>query len=397
LHNYLVGDKTLFRQRLDAYYEQCPELFPDGYSEGYTLHEKRSSKKYNNLIIRRIKLSNGQTYSIVPSDYMPYLTGKTDEVEGGLLLRHYGVPYEVIAYVLGRDAQYWEGMEMQLGQMSLVGSLCKKVAIPRDLAADEKISFWNGQECYIGLTASKDCILGAELSLDETTEGLQAAYGVFKNEAQHCEPDYSVQSINLDGWKATNAAWRKLFPNIVIIACFLHGFLKIRDIGKQLKEQFHEVCAKIWAAYHKPTATEFKTELDNLKTWAAENITDNQRITAKINELCDKSERYEVAYQQPQAYRTSNQIDRPMNHLDRYLFQTRYFNGHRKTANLKVRAWAMIYNFMHFSKSTKSNQKCSGANSRFEQLNAFQYHQNWLHNLLIAASLNGFQQNHKKR
>jgi hypothetical protein len=57
----------------------------------------------------------------------------------------------------------------------------------------------------------------------------------------------------------------------------------------------------------------------------------------------------------------------------------------------------MIYNFMHFSKSTKSNQKCSGANSRFEQLNAFQYHQNWLHNLLIAASLNGFQQNHKKR
>jgi hypothetical protein len=372
-------------------------LFPDGYSEGYTLHDKRSSKKYNDLIIRRIKLNNKEVYSILPSDYLPYLTGKTEDVEHGLLLRHYGVPYEVIAHILGRDAQYWEGIEMQLGQMSIVGSLCKKVAVPIDLAADEKISFWNGQECYIAMTASKDCVLGAEVSLDENTEGLQSAYGVFKSEAQDCEANYSARSINLDGWKATNAAWRNLFSSIVILACFLHGFLKIRDIGKQLKTQFHEVCTKIWAAYHKPTAAEFKQELINLKIWVAQNIVDNQRVVLKINELCDKSARYEVAYEQPQAYRTSNQIDRPMNFLDRYLYQTRYFNGHRKTANLKVRAWAMIYNFMPYAKRTKSNPNHSGANSRFEQLNSFVYHQNWLHNLLIASSLNGFRQNHKKR
>ena len=388
-------DPIAFRATLDRLYELNWELFPCGYSEGYTLHNIRSPKKYNGLIIRRIKLKNGEVYSIIPSDYMPYFTGKTDDVSKGLLLRHYAVPYAVIACVLGRDASYWEGIECQLGQMSIVGSLCK-TGIPKDLAADEKISFWNGQECYIAMTASKECILGAELSMSEHTEGLQAAYGVFRSEARDIDENYEASSINLDGWKATNAAWRNLFPSITIIACFLHGFLKIRDIGKQLKTQFHEVCTKIWDAYRQETALEFRAALVDLKEWANQNIVDNQRVVIKINDLCDKSARYEVAYEQPQAYRTSNQIDRPMNHLDRYLYQTRYFSGHRKNANLKIRAWAMIYNFMPFTQRTLSGKTIDHPKSRFEQLNGFVYHYHWLHNLLIASSQNGFYANHKK-
>ncbi len=328
---------------------------------------------------------------------MPYLTAKTDDVEKALLLRHWGIPYDTTTYVFGKNDSYWEGLEMSLGQMNIVGSLCKSIAVPEDLAADEKISFWNKQECYIALTASKDCVLGAEISIGEDTAQLQAAYGIFQPEAQVIEPTYNAQSVNLDGWKATNAAWKNLFPTITIIACFLHGFLKIRDISKHQKEHFNEICTKIWDAYRQETSEGFKKSLIELKAWAVLNITDNQRVMNKIIELCEKSERYAVAYEQPTCYRTSNQIDRPMNHLDRYLYQTRYFNGHRKTANLKVRAWAMIYNFMPFSNRTISNKGEDAPKSRFEQLNGFVYHQNWLHNLLIASSMSGNGLNHKKR
>ena len=34
--------------------------------------------------------------------------------------------------------------------------------------------------------------------------------------------------------------------------------------------------------------------------------------------------------------RSAATIDRPMNILDRYLYQIRYFHGHHKTANLKI-------------------------------------------------------------
>jgi hypothetical protein len=60
--------------------------FPEGFTNDF--HFQRESKKVKGLIIRRIKLKNGWVYEIVPSTIMPYLSGKTDEVIKGLLLRH---------------------------------------------------------------------------------------------------------------------------------------------------------------------------------------------------------------------------------------------------------------------------------------------------------------------
>ena len=42
--------------------------------------------------------------------------------------------------------------------------------------------------------------------------------------------------MSTDGWKGTKAAWKALFPGVVILLCFLHAWLKIRDRAKHLKE-----------------------------------------------------------------------------------------------------------------------------------------------------------------
>lgn len=374
-----------------------PELFPEGFEQGFKLHDKLESEKMKGLIIRRLKLRSGKVYEVMPSNILPYMSGKTDEASLALLLRQWAVPYEVIARIFGKNAMYWERVEESLGRGSLVGSLCKSKDVPEHLAADEKISFLNGQEIYIGLTASNECVLGAELSLKEDAEGLEEAYGVFKEEAENCMPGYNPQSINLDGWKATNAAWKKLFPAIILILCYLHGFLKVRDIAKGLKDKYHSICDEIWNVYRQESKEAFMAAIINLKAWSAEHLKGNERVIQKIEELCSKVDRFSNGYDYEKCYRTSNQIDRPMNLLDRYLYQIRYFKGSRESANQKIRAWAMMYNFTPFCQKVQKRKQNPKKISRFEEFNGFVYHQDWLQNCLIANSMNGKRCRHRIR
>ena len=45
-----------------------------------------------------------------------------------------------------------------------------------------------------------------------------------------------------------------LFTKVVILLCFLHGWLKIRDRAKHLKEVFAKISRRVWDTYHVPTA-----------------------------------------------------------------------------------------------------------------------------------------------
>jgi hypothetical protein len=379
-----------------AYFQKHPEVFPAGFEQGFHWHDQYRSSKQD-VTIRRIKLKAGGVYQLVPSTLMPYLSGQTESVSKGLWLRQWAVPYEVIAGLFGRDACYWERMEASLGRLSLVGSLVKTAPVPQHLAADEKISYRNGQECYIGLIAGADCVLGAELSLSEDTEGLKQAYGVFKSECQSLNADYCPLSVNVDGWQATNRAWRELFEGVTLVLCFLHAYLKIRDMAKGLKDRFNVVSEELWAVYRQTDKALFRQQMSALLIWSKVHLADVERVRLKVEGLCSKVELFATAYDHPACYRTSNQIDRPMDCLDRYLYNMGYFKGHRSTANAKIRAWAMLYNFGPFCQRVQKRAECPKKSSRFEELNGFVYAGNWLENLLIAGSMNGFRRSHKKQ
>ncbi len=62
--------------------------------------------------LRRIELHTGSVFTIRPSFVMPYMTGYTDDVEKPLFLRRWGVPHWALAYVFGRDEQYWYRLEL---------------------------------------------------------------------------------------------------------------------------------------------------------------------------------------------------------------------------------------------------------------------------------------------
>jgi hypothetical protein len=122
----LVNDTQAFRHYLNQMIQTYPEIFPQQITEGYCFHGFVESQRLE-LTTRRIRLkSNGQVYQLRPDTVMPYMTATTEEVEKGLYLRRYGVPYDAIAHVLGHSAMFWYRATQSLGRSSIVGSTLKQ-------------------------------------------------------------------------------------------------------------------------------------------------------------------------------------------------------------------------------------------------------------------------------
>ena len=84
-YDAIVENPKGFRQWLDRCYAEMPELFPQGFSGGYAMKDGRTSVKLGESL-RRIVLRQGRSYSIRPSFLMPYMTARTEEVEGPVVL-----------------------------------------------------------------------------------------------------------------------------------------------------------------------------------------------------------------------------------------------------------------------------------------------------------------------
>ena len=225
----IIDSPQQFRCWLDRAFLEQPELFPKAFAQGYTLKDARVSAK-TGLRLRRIRCkATGEAFTIRPSFVLPYMTGWTDDVEGPLFLRCFGVPFWALARVFGENPMYWYRLEVSLGRNSIVGTTVRQAEIPQHLLADEHHQTLDGEKVYIATTVAQGCCFGAALSHSADEEGLTEAYGVFKQEALNVAPDYQPRTVNADGWAATRAAWKALFSLIVVLRCYLHGWLNIRD------------------------------------------------------------------------------------------------------------------------------------------------------------------------
>ena len=268
----LISDSNGFRSKLDSMIETYPELFPEAVTGGYVLHDiLPASSKMPEVRFRRIKLKDKDEQggdiilTIASSEVMPYMTGFTDEVEKALFLRRFGVPFWALVYVFGRDENYWYRMTGHLGRYSIVGTTVKdREKIPQNLLADEKHVRLNGAKAYIATTVGEDCILGASLALNADEEALTEAYGRFQAETKPLQADYQPETVNTDGWAATQKAWRTLFPMIVIFHCFLHAFLKIRNRTKRFKDIYPQIVQQVWDIYHAETPALFRQRTADL-------------------------------------------------------------------------------------------------------------------------------------
>jgi hypothetical protein len=384
-YDAIVKDVKEFRAWLKDSFDRHPELFPEGFAKGFQMVDRRISKKMQ-LSLRRIQLRDGTRFTIRPSFVMPHMTARVDAVEKPLFLRKYGVPCWVLARVFGRDPMFWFRLECRLGDFSIVGTTVRQAAIPEHLVADEHHQTCDGEKVYVATTVGAGCCLGVAMAAKADTADLTAAYQVFRDEARNVQADYTPKTVSTDGWKGTQAAWLALFATIVVLRCFLHAWLKIRDRAKNLKQTFYDLSEKVWHAYHADNKRSFSQRLRQLAVWAAAHV--SGVVLDAVHDLCAKKRLWLKHYDHPQGHRTSNMLDRVMRPMHRYFFDGQHLHGSQATNERHVRGWALLWNFAPWSPATtKAN---AGWRSPAERLNKHRYHDNWLQNLLVAASLGGY-------
>jgi hypothetical protein len=170
LYEQLIDSPPLFRAWLDQTFQDHPELFPKAFAQGYTLLDSRVSRK-RGLRQRRIRCkATGAAFSIRPSFVLPYMTAWTDDAEGPLFPRAFGVPFWALTRLFGRDPMYWYRLEVGLGRNSIVGTTVRQKVVPEPLLADEHHQPRDGVKNYVATTVGAGCCLGAALA--ETADGL---------------------------------------------------------------------------------------------------------------------------------------------------------------------------------------------------------------------------------
>ena len=286
---------------------------------------------------------------------------------------------------------YWYRLERSLGRFCLVGTTVRAAErLPRHLVADEKhttLIEGKTRKVYLAATAGGGCCLGMALAETAGADDLTAAYGVFRDEARCLDPAYRPETVNTDGWPATQAAWRAVFKGVTLILCFLHAFLKIRERAVHMKETFDGLRERVWEAYHAPNARSFSQRLRRLREWATDHV-GKEVVREKVLALCAKRPAFVRAYDHPGCYRTSNLVDRLLRRLDYHLYCTQHLHGTTVAAEQGLRGWALLHNFAPSCPETV--RESPGLRSPAERLNAMRYHAEWLQNLLISASLGGY-------
>src|SRR5690348_8600704 len=133
LYPAVVADPAAFRQALGRFFRAMPELFPDGFAQGFLLKDRRRSRKLG-LLLRRVRLkATGGTFTVRPAFALPYMAGRAEEVSGPLFLRTFGVPFWALARVFGKDHGHWYRLEVALGRNSVAGTTLRRAGVPEHL------------------------------------------------------------------------------------------------------------------------------------------------------------------------------------------------------------------------------------------------------------------------
>jgi hypothetical protein len=98
--------------------------------------------------------------------------------------------------------------------------------------------------------------------------------------------------------------------------------IKIRDRAKKkYKDIYNEAASKLWDCYHAEKKIAFSQRIRRLIEWCDKNNMPSV-IADPIKKLRQNIAEYKVAYDHPNAHRTSNMVDRLMQRMHRHLLGT---------------------------------------------------------------------------
>lgn len=226
------------------------------------------------------------------------------------------MPFAALAYVFGRAAMCWDRAWRSWGRPKLVGTTVKHEAqMPQAVGADEKITWRAGAEVVIPTTVGEGWVLGMSVAPEAPRDGWPRAYGECVAEAQAVFPDYQARSACPDGFHATRAAWRQLFPPLPLGLCFLPSRLKITERGRgALRRRGLE---RAWHVDQAVTQGQFSPRRRRLSEGARATL--DRPVAEMVRKGGQPRADCTPAYACPPAARTTNAVERRHNPLARVL------------------------------------------------------------------------------
>ena len=216
-HTY--GDNPAqYRQSLTQMLRPDPALWPNAMPQGCPLHDCDRSVQQN-LSVRRITVqATGAVFALRPSCVRPARMARPAEVAKGLSRRQWGVPFEALASVLGRDALCWSRAWLACGRPALRGTTVQAPqTVPPALGAAEQVTWGAGQEGDVPTTVGGGCVLGGRVVAAAETAALETGYGACAREARALAPTSQPHAVCPEGGHATREAWRRLCPAITLV------------------------------------------------------------------------------------------------------------------------------------------------------------------------------------
>ena len=274
----------------------------------------------------------------------------------------------------------------QMGRERIVGTTLKQAAnLPKDVVADEKHRTLSGETGYLATTVAEQWFFGASVSGGAGAEEFIEAYRPFQREAQHVQPGYQPETVNTDGGQATMKAWRRVFPTICLMPCFLHALLRLRNVATTATNALYDIIIEnAWEVYAAQTKRSDSQRLRRLREWGETLLARPLKTT--LLKRCEKNAGFLPAYDFPGCLRTSNRIDRLMRGMDKYLFAHQDVQGTLISAEYGIRSSCLLSNVRPSRYHPIAGVKSRDTRSPFAQLNGLTYHECWLQNMLIATS-----------
>ena len=164
-----------------------------------------------------------------------------------------------------------------------------------------------------------------------------------------------------------------------MLLCCGHGFL-------QLRHRCRTALAwppPVWEGSRAATATALPARLPALRAGAA-----SPPWPAAVRDVLatwwNRASAEARASDHPGGRRTSHRVDRLTHRLSRVLSAPRGLHGHQRASDRRLRGWARR---LHFCPYAPRAGKPRAYQSPAHRLNHQRYHDNWLQNLLLSASL----------
>ena len=293
-----------------------------------------------------------------------------------------------MARVFGRDPMYWYRLECGLGRFSVVGTTVRRAELPEHLLADEHHQTLDGEKVYIATTVGGGCCPGGGAGRRRPgTDDLKAAYAVFKEEARDVAPKYAPKTVNTDGWKGTQGGLEGAVqagghPPVLLARV-------AQDPGPGQAPE-----GAVRGGLPAGLGGVPRARPPELRATAAVGCGSGRRSTSAGSSwrrswtCASKRDRWSMAYRHPGGHRTSNMLDRLMRGMNRYFDHGQHLHGSPEACRLHCRAWALLWNFAPWHPATTRENE--GWRCPAERLNRHRYHDCWLQNLLISASLGGY-------